>query len=86
MNDNDPYQSWLETRRSLDFSDGLSKKVADQIRRELQARHRQNPKRMIGLWLQWISLRPLAQSITIAAAAFAGVVRLILILQIIFSF
>jgi len=84
MNDNDPYQSWLEKRRSLNVSDGLSKRIVSQIRHDLQTRQRKNPKRLIGLWLDWISLRPLAQSATIAAAAVGGVVRLVLILQIVF--
>jgi hypothetical protein len=86
MNEQDPYQSWLEKKRSLEVSEGLSKKIVDQIQRELQARHRQNRRRFIGRWLEWISLHPFAQSATIAAAAAVGVARLILILQIVLSF
>jgi hypothetical protein len=86
MNDNDPYQSWLEKRRSLDVSDGFSKKIVAQIRRDQQARQRQNPNRPIALLLEWISLRPLAQSAIITAAAIAGALRVILILQIVFYF
>jgi hypothetical protein len=86
MNDHDAYQAWLEKRRNLYAPDSFSRQIVDQIRRERQATHRPNSKRLMGQWLEWISQRPLAQSATIAAAAIAGIVRLILILQIVFSF
>jgi hypothetical protein len=84
MNDNDPYQTWLEKKRSFDVSNGFSKKIVDQIRRDQRATQRRNPKRLIGLWLDWISLRPLAQGATIASAAIAGLLRLVLILHVVF--
>jgi hypothetical protein len=88
MNDNDPYQSWLEKRRNPAFSDDFSKKVVDQILRNEQARRRPlpDPKWEIDRWLEWISLRPWMQTAMIAGALVAGVLRWILILQIVFPF
>jgi hypothetical protein len=86
MNDNDPYQSWVQKRRGLIFPDGFSKKIVGQILRSEQAVRQPKPKWELGRWIEWISLRPIMQTVIIALAFLAGALRLILILQMVFSF
>jgi hypothetical protein len=86
MNENDPYQSWVEKRRGVAFPDGFSKKILGQILRNEKATRQPKPKWELGRWIEWISLRPGMQTAVIATAFLAGALRLIVILQIVFSF
>ena len=88
MNDNDIYQSWLESRRSSALASDLSKKVVAQILQDQRATRvkQQRRKWVIERWLEWISLRPLMQTAMILIAFVAGALRLAWILQIVFQF
>jgi hypothetical protein len=86
MNENDPYQSWVQKRQRVVFPDGFSQKIVGQILRNEQATRQPKPKRVLSPWIEWISLRPIMQTAIIAIAFLAGALRLILILQIVFSF
>jgi hypothetical protein len=88
MNDNDIYQSWLESRRSSASAGDLSKKVVAQILQDQRATRAKRQKRKweIDRWLEWISLRPLMQTAMILIAFVAGALRLAWILQIVFQF
>jgi hypothetical protein len=86
MNENDPYQSWVQKRRDVVFPDGLSKKIVGQILRNEQATRQPKAKWISGRWIEWISLRPAIQTALIAIAFLAGTMRLILILQMVLSF
>jgi len=85
MNENDPYQSWVEKRRGVVLPGGFSKKIVEQILRSDQATRQPKPKSVSGWWIEWISLRPGMQMATIAVAFLAGALRLILIFQLVFS-
>jgi hypothetical protein len=88
MNDNDIYQSWVESRRNSASASNLSEKVVAQILQDQRARRAKQQKRKwaIDRWLEWISLRPLMQTAMILAACVAGALRLVWILQIVFPF
>jgi hypothetical protein len=72
MNESDPYQSWVQKRRSVEFPDGFSKEIVGQILRNEQATRQPRPKWVSRLQIEWISLRPGMQTATIAIAFVAG--------------
>jgi hypothetical protein len=80
MNDIDAYQSWLEKRRSLESSPEFPKNVAGRI-----ALYEQKRREILRRWLDWVSLRPLAQTAIIAAGLLMSAVRLMATLRILLS-
>jgi len=88
MNNNDPYQSWLEKSRNIEVSPDFSREVMARIsgyeheRGEGRAR---KPDVLHG-WIEWVSLHPVVQTILIVAGFLFGVARLVISLQIILSF
>jgi hypothetical protein len=85
MNEDDPYQSWIEKRRDIAVPENFSKKVVAEILRREQAKRQPKPRWELGPWIEWISLRPGMQTAAVALAFAAGALRLILILQLVLS-
>jgi hypothetical protein len=86
MGPDDSYSSWLDKRRSVEISLEFSKSVAVQIARDERNRRGARPRQeILRRWLEWVSLRPLAQMAIIVAGVVLGAVRLLATLQIILS-
>jgi hypothetical protein len=88
MNNNDPYQSWLEKNRNIEVSPDFSCEVMSRIYRYEQERGEGTARKpdLLHGWLEWISLHPAARAALIVAGLLLGVARLIASLQIILSF
>ena len=88
MNNDDPYESWLEKSRDIEVSPDFSQEVMARIsdfERERGEGATRKPDPLHG-WLEWVSLHPVVQTALIVAGLFLGVARLIVSLQIILSF
>ena len=88
MNNDDPYESWLEKSRDIEVSPDFSCEVMSRIYRYEQERGEGTARKpdLLHGWLEWISLHPVVQTALIVAGLFLGVARLIVSLQIILSF
>jgi len=87
MNDNDPYQSWLEKSRNIEVSPDFSREVMARISGYEHERGEEatgKPGLLRG-WLEWISLHPVAQTVLIVAGLLLGVARLVASLEFILS-
>jgi hypothetical protein len=88
MNNDDPYQSWLEKSRNIEVSPDFSREVMARISGYEHERGEGTTRKpdLLHGWLEWISLHPVFQTVLIVAGFLFGVVRLVISLQIILSF
>jgi hypothetical protein len=88
MNNNDPYQSWLEKSRNIEVSPDFSHEVMVRISGSEHVRG-DGPTRkpdLLHRWLEWVSLHPVVQAALIVASLLLGLARLVVSLQVILSF
>jgi hypothetical protein len=88
MNNNDPYQSWLEKSRNIELSPDFSREVMARISVYEHERGEGTTRKpdLLHWWLEWVSLHPVVQTALIVVGFLLGVARLVVSSQIILSF
>jgi hypothetical protein len=87
MNNNDPYESWLEKSRDIEVSLNFSREVMARISDyEHETSEETRKPDLLHRWLEWVSLHPVVQTALIVAGLLLGVARLVVSLQFILSF
>lgn len=83
MKKDEVYESWKQDKRQIDVSQNFTDRVMNKVYQWEQSR--KSPQAIIERLIELISFHPLAKIGLVAAGAVMGIIRLIIMIQAIFS-
>jgi hypothetical protein len=83
MKDHEVYESWQQKKRQINVSQNFTDKVMEQVYQWEQSR--KSPRITIERLVELISFHPLAKIGLVSVGAVTGIVRLIIMINAIFS-